>query len=448
MSATIVSATACGNYIKPTLTGNTVTDELWRELDKTCFHPVTQLAHDFTLQAGLPLIRVASTADGFHLTQDRLADDDSGNVRRSWHVPVAVQARGANTAWHGIVTREAPQDVSLPAHTGAIINAGQTSYFRTAYDAASFKPLVAQFHTLTPEDQLGLINDARAEGYVGIAPFSNFLLLAEQATPDTNPIVLDTLASRMQGVDQLYRDLKGQPAYRAFALRVLQPIFAKVGWTPASGEDQNIALLRNDLIDALSQLGDPAVVAEAKRRFAGLIKNPSSLTGDLRHNVLATVAFHADAATWEQLHTLAKSTADSMEKNQYYVLLGISEDKSLAARALALSLTDEPPVTTRPTIVAAVSNWYPELAFDFVLAHLDQFNAMLEPNSRNQYEVRIASNSYQAEMVGKVKAYAEAHIPATARQSAVKAEAAIAYYAKTRAKYLPEIDSWLSHHKV
>lgn len=436
------------NYIKKHVYGNTVTDDLWRELDKTSSTPVSQIAHDFTLQAGVPLIRVATTANGIHLTQDRVADDDSGKAPTSWHVPVTVKATGDAKAWRGIVTREMPQDVAIRGKTAVIVNAGQTSYFRTAYDAAAFKPIVSQFHALTPEDQLGLINDARAEGYVGIAPFSNFLQLAGQATPDFNPIVLDTLAGRLQGVDQLYRDLKGQPAFRAFSLSVLQPIFAKVGWMPVPGEDQNIALLRHDLIDALSQLGDPAVVAEAKRRFAGFVKDPSSLTGDLRRSVLTTVAFHADAAIWEQLHALAKSTNDSMQKNEYYLLIGLSEDKSIAERALALSLTDEAPVTARPTIVAAVSNWYPEMAFDFAVAHLDQFNAMLEPDSRNQYEVRLAVGSFQPQMVTKVHAYAEAHIPATARQTAVKTEAAIANYAQIRAKYLPEIDSWLAHHKA
>jgi aminopeptidase N len=440
--------TGVRNYIKKHVYGNTVTDDLWRELDKTSSTPVSQIAHDFTLQAGVPLIRVATTANGVHLTQDRVADDDSGKLPTSWHVPVTVQAVGGAKAWHGIVTRETPQDVAVRGKTAAIVNVGQTSYFRTAYDAASFKPIVSQFHALTPEDQLGLINDARAEGYVGIAPFSNFLQLAGQATPDFNPIVLDTLAGRMQGIDELYRELKGQPAYRAFALSVLQPIFAKVGWMPVPGEDQNIALLRNDLIDALSQLGDPAVVAEAKRRFAGFVKDQSSLTGDLRRSVLTTVAFHADAAIWEQLHALAKGTNDSMQKNEYYLLIGLSEDKSIAERALALSLTDEAPVTARPTIVAAVSNWYPEMAFDFAVAHLDQFNALLEPDSRNQYEVRLASGSFQPEMVAKVQAYAEAHIPATARQTAVKTEAVIASYAQIRAKYLPEIDSWLAHHKA
>ncbi|MGH7783919.1 MAG: ERAP1-like C-terminal domain-containing protein, partial [Candidatus Binatia bacterium] len=196
-----------------------------------------------------------------------------------------------------------------------------------------------------------------------------------------------------------------------------------------------------------SQVGDEAIIAEAKKRFAEYVKNPSSLAADMRRNVLDVVAFNADAQIWDQLHALAKTTNDTMQKTEYYTLLGLAQDKALAQKALDLALTEEAPITVRPTIAAAVSNWYPEMAFDFVVAHLDRFNAMLEPDSRNQFEVRLAGNSYEPSMIPKVRAYAQQHIPPTARQSAVKAEAAIAYYAQIRAKHLQDIDRWLSHRR-
>src|SRR6201999_3349270 len=51
------------NYIKSHAYGNTVTDDLWRELDKTSPRPVTQVAHDFTLQPGVQLIPVSPSKD-------------------------------------------------------------------------------------------------------------------------------------------------------------------------------------------------------------------------------------------------------------------------------------------------------------------------------------------------------------------------------------------------
>ena len=48
---------------------------------------------------------------------------------------------------------------------------------------------------------------------------------------------------------------------------------------------------------------------------------------------------------------LAKTTTDSQQKEEYYELLGAAHDPALANQALALALTDEAPVTVRPSII-------------------------------------------------------------------------------------------------
>jgi aminopeptidase N len=72
---------------------------------------------------------------------------------------------------------------------------------------------------------------------------------------------------------------------------------------------------------------------------------------------------------------------------------------------------------------------------------------MLEPDSRNEFAPQLAQSSTDPAMIAKLEAFAGAHIPATARQATVKAEAAIAYAAMVRAKRLPEIDRWLKRHR-
>ena len=47
-------------YMKAHAYGNTVSDDLWREVEAAAGQPITAIAHDFTLQPGVPLIRVAS----------------------------------------------------------------------------------------------------------------------------------------------------------------------------------------------------------------------------------------------------------------------------------------------------------------------------------------------------------------------------------------------------
>ena len=424
------------NYIKAHAYGNTVTDDLWRELDKTSPRPVTKIAHDFTLQPGVPLIRASASPKGIMLGEDRFAMDDSAHAPLSWQVPVLVGS------WRGTVARGAP--VAVPAKPGAVVNDGQGGYFRTAYDPALMQALAKGFRGLSPENQLGLLNDSRALGYTGYEKLSDFLALASQAGASMNPKVLATLVGRLEGIDDLYRGLPGQAAYRAFARKLLAPVYASVGWDAKPGEDSNVALLRGDLLEALSQFDEPGVIAEAKKRFQVYLANPAATSADTRHTLLLIVARHADEATWNTLHDLAKKETNTLAKQELYGHLGGALDRKLAERALAITLTSEVAVTTRPGIIDSVAFEYPDAAFDFTLAHLALVDSWLEADSRTQYVPRLVSNSIDAGMIAKLNAFAAAHIPATARADTVRAASAIAFNAQVRAKHLPDVDKWLA----
>lgn len=431
-------------YIKAHAYGNTVSDDLWRELDKVSTAPVTPIAHAFTLQAGVPLIRATLTGNTLHLSQDRFAEDDSANAATSWPVPVAV-ARG-NAAWKGIVSRGKPADVVLAGSGPVVVNAGQTSYFRTLYDPAMLAALGDGFAQLGAADQMGILNDARALGYSGYEPLSDFLVLARHATPDFAPKVLSTIATRIEGMSELHDGLPTQAAFQAYGRSILAPLFAKVGWDAKPGEAQNVTLLRDDLLWALGSLDDPDVIAGARSRFATILASPGSLPADLRRTVLGIVASHADAKDWDALHGLAEKAPSALEKSQLYRLLGTVRDHTLAERALALASTDEAPLTVRPAIVRAVSGHFPDMAIDYAAAHWDAITVSLEPDSRAQYVPSLARASHDLATIAKLKAFAAAHIPADAQGDVVKAEAVIAYTAKIRSDRLPALDAWIQSH--
>jgi aminopeptidase N len=430
------------NYIRAHAYGNTVTDDLWREIDKVSPRPITRIAHDFTLQPGVPLISAAADGSNIRLSQGRFAMDDSAKKSLSWHVPVLALAPDARDVWRGVVTAAAP--ASLPGKAGTVVNEGQAGYFRTLYDATLFTGLIHGFARLPAADQLGLVNDTLALGYSGYEPLGDFLGLANQADPAMAPQVQSAIAASLAAIDDLYRGLPGQARFRVFARNLLAPLFAAVGWDARASDSQNTALLRARLLAALSQFDDPAIVAEARRRFASYLRDPSHIAPDVRHSMLAIVARHADAATWDKLHAMARQATDTLEKRELYELLGTAKDRKLAEKALALALTGEVAITTRPTILRSVSGEFPGLAFDFANGHLGVVNGWLETDSRNRFVPSLAGNAHDPQLAAKVKSFAGAHIPPTARSPAVKAESAIRFNARVRAERLPEVDRWLS----
>src|SRR5674476_341943 len=97
------------SYIKKHAFNNTNSDDLWREIEAAAAQPVSAIAHDFTLQSGVPLIRVkdAICADGYttlRLTQEQFSQDQPQKKSPRWRVPVIAQALGSDTTVRTLVT--------------------------------------------------------------------------------------------------------------------------------------------------------------------------------------------------------------------------------------------------------------------------------------------------------------------------------------------------------
>ena len=201
--------------------------------------------------------------------------------------------------------------------------------------------------------------------------------------------------------------------------------------------------LRGLLLHTLGQLDDPQVIANARALFSDYLKNPTSLTGETRIAVLEIVAMHADASTWEQLHQLALHATVATEAERFFNLLGAARDRALAQRALELVLTNEDSITFRPEILSAVARHYPQLAFDFAVAHLKAVYAAVEPDNRVPYMVGLLASADAAAAADSLRAFAKAHIPPSAQGPVQVYLGQIAYNAKVRNDDLPALDRWL-----
>ena len=352
---------------------------------------------------------------------------------------------GADEGPVAIVAGSAPQPSPTPGP--AIVNAGQTGYFRTLYAPAAFTPIKAAYARLSPYDQLGVLNDAGSLGGAGYEPYADALDITSAIPADADPIVAQAIVSRLRGIDELLKGDPARAAWRVHARTIVDPLYARLGWDKRAGESDNTALLRSTVLNALGQFDDPQVLAEAHRRFEAFRSAPSSLDAGTRRTVLNIVATHADAATWEELHAMAKDASTSTEKADGYFRLASARDPVLAQRALALSLTDEPDKTTTPSMITSVGFEHPAMALDFAIAHVDRLNTVLEPDSRNQFIPRIAQESNELSAITKLDAYATAHIPATAQGDVVKARSAIRYAAEVKARVVPQVTAWLRSHR-
>jgi aminopeptidase N len=430
--------------------GNTTTDQLWAEIDRVSSRPITQVAHDFTLQKGLPLIQAEPRPAGVRLSQAGFSTERA-QAGGAWLTPVRVAAPetkedgakedGSERDWTDLVSRDRTRTAPAPQGAVAVVNAGQAGYFRTRYAPKLWAEMAANFDRLGAADQIGLIYDTRALGEARLQPTGDFLALARRAAAVDEPVVLSALTDELSRLGGAYPQ-HGGAAYRAFARARLDPVLARIGWDPRAGEPDNVPGLRDDLIRVLGDMDDAGVVAEAQRRFEASLAAPGSLTGALQQTVQSVVARHADPAAWEALHALARKAAVSRETERLYSLLGAAKDPALADRALALALSGEPAPTIAPSLIGRVAVLYPDKAFDFALAHRAQVEALLEPVSRTPFFVDLARGSRDPAMLGKLHGFALT-LPGSSRGEVEKAAAEIRQR-RDFARRLSEVDRWLA----
>ncbi|CAD2244716.1 M1 family metallopeptidase [Xanthomonas arboricola] len=443
--------TGVRSYIKQHQYGNAVTDQLWQQIDAVApGKQFTQVAHDFTLQPGVPLIKASSRCVGGQtavtLEQGEFTLDRPDKQPLRWHVPVVL--RSGNGAPVRVLVDGTAQ-VQVPGcDAPVVVNAGQKGYFRTWYAPAQFKALTTRFAALPVVDQVGVLNDTNALAGAGVQAQADVLDLTAQVAAGASPDVWDMVASIYDDVDGSFeRDPAARATWRAYAVPRLSAEFATLGWDNRAGDSAQIQQLRTRLIATLSDMGDAAVIAEARRRFAAFQANPASLSPELRDSVLGAVAHNADAATWDALHALAKQETSSMVRDTYYDFLSMSNDEALAERALELALTAEPGATTGASMIDRVASRHPELAFDFAVAHRTQVDTLVDSTSRARYYPGLGMDSAELATADRIKAYAGQYIAPTSRQAADNAVNTIQTRVKLRAASLPQIKAWLKARK-
>jgi aminopeptidase N len=435
-------------YIKQHSYGNTSSEDLWRAAEAQGAAGLVEIAHDFTLQPGIPLVKAhAECRNGrtaLSLTQSEFSRDRTAEVAakpQRWHVPLLLKA---STGAPVRKVLDGSTTVDLAGCGAVVVNGDQLGYFRTLYTPQMVAELAAAMPRLEPIDQLGLMRDNFALGVAGYQPMGLALDLLDAVPVGANPVVAEGAVGRW---DDTY-DYAAE-ADRARVADVARaewlPRLKTLGYDPRAGESLAETSLRGQLLTTLGKVGEPTVAAEARTRFAALDRNPKALDGPLKITWLRTVARNATPVEWERLLKLARAAPNKVEKQAYYVLLGRTTDPALAQRALDLALTGEAE-TTSAAIVTAVAVEHPDLAYDFALANRAKVEALVDASGRTGYVVGLAATSREEAMIGKLEKFRDA-APADERRGIDRRVAVIRERLASAPRLSREIAAWLAERR-
>jgi aminopeptidase N len=376
------------NYMKTHAYSNTLSGDLWKALDAVSVKGgkgggISAIASSWTTQPGFPLVSVAATcgADGKRtvtLTQQRFLLQGLGTGKGSWQVPLKVRI-GSGPAKAMLLTGAKQQIAAGTCQDTLTVNADAIGYFRVAYDPATLALNTSKFITLTDGDRIAMLDDQWALAEAGAAPLETYLALVSAMSGVQNPRSWEQITGVLGTIESYQRGAPGHAAFTAYARDLIRPLAQQLGWDVRPDDTPAVQNLRRTVLGQLGIWGDPATVAESRKRFAAFVVDRKAVAPDDQFMVMSIVASDATPAEFEQLHAIARDAKNETELRRYYQALTLVRDRELADKVGAILISDEIPKqagTARLPLLARLTDEHPQLAWELFKKNV---NALLEP---------------------------------------------------------------------
>jgi aminopeptidase N len=447
-------------FMKTQAFGNATSGDLWNALSAASGKDVGAIAAGWTEQPGFPVVSVKATCDAtgnrsISLSQRRFLLRRPTNTAADshplqWQVPLQIRTAANGTPYTLLLTQNAQTAPAGSCSDPLSVDAGAIGFYRVEYDAATLATNTRNLGALSDGDRIALLDDQWALVDSGAAPLPSFLAVAAAMGADLDTRAWEKIADSLGTIEYDERGAPQHDAFAAYARSIIKPVVDRLGWDAKPGETPDTQELRRTLIGDLGTWGDQQVVAEARRRFTRFSADRSTLSPDDQMMVLSIVGLYEDAATFEQLHTMARQAKDDATRRRFYLALGSARDTQLAEQAGRIALDPEIPaqaVLLRLEMIIGLRNEHPQLAWSTFNGHADMLVAPfghLAPLVIAQYIPQYLWNSLPPD---ELEAWLKAHEPPQMADNVAKGMEAARFKVSEKQMLVSEANAYLSQAK-
>jgi aminopeptidase N len=440
-------------YVKARAYSNATSGDLWQALARASGRDVEKLAANWTTQPGFPLVTVRARCDArgartIALSQSRFLFEGRDPANPRWSVPLNVRSGARGVPRRVLFSADGQTVPAGRCGEPLSANADTVGFYRVAYDDATLRANREHFAALPDGDKIALLDDQWALAEANRAPLGSYLALAAAMGRDIDERAWEQILASLQTIERDERGRPGHAAFAAFARSVARPAFAALGWDPRPGEPATKQMARRALIRHLGEWGDPAVVSEARRRFARFVADRSSLDSEQQTVVLTIVAQNADQSTFDQLHAIAKSAQNGADMRRYYTALTAVRDPKLLQQALDIVMSAELPpqfAGNRSRMITEMAPNNPPVVWQFYKAHADELNASRSEFQRALSIANVPQSFWNAAPLEELDAYVKAHDrPAAPEQFIARAMERARFSLALRARLVPAADAYVA----
>lgn len=352
------------HYLKKHSYKNTETLHLWESFNKVSKKQkenVAKIMQNWTSKGGYPVIQVESIGNKLKISQQRFFSSPISAKKTKdktlWQVPVSFLHDDSSTKLNKILL--STKNTSLQYDNAWVkINAGETSFYRTAYS----KQLLEKLHLpvknkmFSPSDRLGIVRDLFALAEAGVVPATHALEFLSAYENEENYTVWVEIASGIGKIEQLIAKTKHKENLDRFVLKIFENQFKRLGFASKhTNEDHADTLLRSLVISRLGRSGHPYILKESRRLF-NLVKNDEHIDPNLRSVVYSLVAKNGGKNEYNSLIEMYKKETMHEEKNRIGYALCDFEDVKILEEVIKFAFSKDVRVQDTERFLGALAS--------------------------------------------------------------------------------------------
>lgn len=465
-------------YLRKFAYGNATAEDFWTAMAQASNRPVDKIMLTFVNQPGEPVITVktgcvtppaqtVTTRKGkrsrrkiqphpkteITISQQRFLGDPRESGAKAdnsplWMIPVCIKTDDNKPFCQIMADRQQTVPV-VSCSSWVFTNVNAVGYYRTHYDPEDLKKVSAAAMTgLVTAERMSLISDEAALIRAGQEKVGALLDLVSALGSDQERTVLESYRPMLGSINDFLVTDANREAYHTWVRSTFRPMLAKVGWTPATGENGDTRTLRADLVEILGQAGeDPDTIKEATKLARQYLQDPNSVDATLAPSVLRVAALGGDSALLDEY--LAGLQRMKSPEQYYNVGFALTEFRGqpLVERVLQLAVSPQVRNQDAPHLISGVlAN--PEdqnAAWSWVKAHWADVEKKTTMSTGGEI-VAATRNFCDATMRDDVQQFFTQHkVPSAERalkQAAEGVNACISY----RSHQQGNLAAWLGQH--
>ncbi|CAI9093746.1 OLC1v1029307C1 [Oldenlandia corymbosa var. corymbosa] len=342
--------------------GASVIRMLQSYLGAECFQeesgePVSKLMNSWTKQKGYPVIFVKLQDQKLEFEQSQFSlGCPPGDGQ--WIVPVTLCCGAYETRRNFLLQAKSEMhDIKdllgasiFKSNSWVKVNVDQTGFYRVKYDEDLLMRLryAIEKNYLSTMDRYGILDDSYALSEACHQSLASLLALMGAYKQENDYAVLSNLISISRKVVRITADAAPEllDDIKLFFINLFQYSAERLGWDPKPGESHLDAMLRGELLNALSFFEHEETQKEAIRRFHIFLddRNTPVLPPDLRRVAYVTVMMKVTKSNrvgYDSLLRIYRESDISLEKIWILDSLGSCKDPEIIDEMLNFLLSSE-----------------------------------------------------------------------------------------------------------